>query len=101
MSTPAHWELILKWNKNAISLSSPLPTKYDLYVALYGYFLLLPSRKGPGLSAWLLCSMIESERNTKKKENKSSEKMRTGGILQKEKKIWKKRKTAATVCGGS
>lgn len=44
------------------------------------------------MSARLLCSVIESESNRKKKENKSGKRMKTGGILQKEKKTWKKRK---------
>ena len=42
------------------------------------------------MSAWLLCSVIESESNRKRKETKSGKRIRIGGILQREKKLGRK-----------
>lgn len=39
--------------------------------------------------------MIESESNRKKKENKSGKRMKTGGILQKEKKHLEEKKDSS------
>lgn len=80
----------------------PLPCPLgDIYLALFSFFFLLPSKESSDFSAWLLCSVIENKKEVGRK-GRQKRWVKGWGLVEFYRKVnWNKGERAATVHEGS